>query len=762
VCSAKQQNLFGIEADEPAWETAAQDDRLTADVVFNRAVDEAYSYLVPDRLRGLIAAGQRVKAPFGKGDRPAVGYCVSVGPPRTTHRLKTLEAILDREPLLSPEMLRLTRWIADHYLCAWGQVLEGVVPAGVKKHAGTRLLTYFRPADNAVNRAAELKLTAKQRAVLDVLLSAGGPLRGDELAELAGCGAGPIQLLRGKGVIVATRRRTLAMPTATPVAEPAAEIVLNADQLRALDAIRAVIEVQRHETILLHGVTGSGKTEVYIRAIQEVVGYGRQAIVLVPEISLTPQTIRRFRSRFNSVAVLHSHLSDAERHWQWQQIARGAVQVVVGARSAVFAPAPHLGMIVIDEEHETTFKQETVPRYHAVEVARQRAVMRGVPLILGSATPTLESWLRVQQGHDRLLSLPNRVEALPLPPVTVVDVRNDPQIGNGQAIGRALQTAMRQALGEGGQVILFLNLRGYSPALWCRSCGESLRCPNCDVSLTWHRDRGVVICHFCELTAAPPERCPRCGKPGLRYVGIGTQRLEQEVRIKFPDCHAVRMDSDSMKKPGSHDVALEAFRRGEVRILLGTQMIAKGLDFPNVTLVGVIDADTMLHQPDLRAAERTFQLLAQVSGRTGRSRRGGRVLVQTANPEEPAIKLAAMHDYPAFAERELKHRRELQSPPFVRMARVILRGPREELVKETARSFAEQLRAAAETTQSPVRILGPAPAPAAKLKSLYRYHFRLTAPTTEQIHTLWKQVAPQLPRASDVEFVIDVDPLNMR
>ena len=353
--------------------------------------------------------------------------------------------------------------------------------------------------------------------------------------------------------------------------------------------------------------------------------------MLVPEISLTPQTIRRFRSRFESVAVLHSHLSDAERHWHWQRIASGEVQVVVGARSAVFAPTPHLGLIVIDEEHETTFKQQSTPRYHATEVARERCRQEGVPLILGSATPTLESLYRTSNVHqppatsqpprqqpsaishqppanDVLLSLPRRVNDLPMPPVVIVDVRNDPQIGKGHAVGRALQHGIDRALKEGGQVILFLNLRGYSPVLWCWKCGGGVKCPDCDITLTWHRDRKKVVCHSCEYEAAPPERCPQCDQPGLRYFGTGTQRLEKEVEVKFPGRKVLRMDSDSMSRRGAHDEALEAFRHGEVDILLGTQMIAKGLDFPNVTLVGVINADTLLHQPDLRASERTFQL----------------------------------------------------------------------------------------------------------------------------------------------------------
>ena len=584
----------------------------------------------------------------------------------------------------------------------------------------------------------------------------------DELSLRADCGTAPIRALQDKGLIVPLRRRT--DPTATEPAPlpPQPDLKLNADQHAALAEILKRLRAREHATLLLHGVTGSGKTEVYIQAIREVVSYGRQAILLVPEISLTPQTIRRFRSRFTSVAVLHSHLSDAERHAHWEQISQGKVQVVVGARSAIFAPTPHLGLIVIDEEHETTFKQHSTPRYHAREVARERARRESIPLILGSATPTLESMLRATRNEDVLLSLPERVERRPLPPVVIVDTRNDPLIARGHAIGRAMQHAMQLALKADGQVILFLNLRGYSTILWCHRCGGGVNCPNCDITVTWHKDRGKVVCHNCDYEAPRPPVCPQCGMPGLKYLGTGTQRLEQEVQHKFPGVPAVRMDSDAMKKPGSHDLALEAFREGKVRILLGTQMIAKGLDFPNVTLVGVIDADTLLRQPDLRASERTFQLIAQVAGRTGRGEKGGRVLVQTSSPDDPVIRAASRHDYLGFTQQELTHRRELDLPPFTHLARVILRGSPEDVVQSEARRLAGVIRECAARVAPEVRIVGPAPAPILKLRNQYRYHFRLQAAEVESIQRLWREAAPLLIPAGDVEFTIDIDPLDMR
>ena len=763
-----QQNLFGF-ADIPEWEQAALDDRLVADVVFNLPLEKPYAYLIPEPLRGMLRPGQRVRAPLGRSNREVVGYCVGVhsaGPSEV--RLKPLLAVLDRDPLLDDRMLELTRWIGERYICGWGQVLETVIPAGVRKKSGTRLVPVCELVPGAIDRPDTRQLSRQQQLIVDLLREAGVPVATSELCEQAGCGPSPLAGLRKKGLIRMLRVRSEIDGLRAAGAADEPDLALNEQQQAALSGILTSLRSGSHSTLLLHGATGSGKTEVYIRAIREVVSYGRQAIVLVPEISLTPQTIRRFRSRFSSVAVLHSHMTDAERHWQWEQISQGGIQVVVGARSAVFAPTPHLGVIIIDEEHEPSFKQDTTPRYHAREVARFRCAQEKIPLILGSATPTLESWLRAQRGQDILLSMPDRVARRPLPPVVIVDTREDAQIRKGAAIGRALFQAITRALREQGQVILFLNLRGYSPTVWCRSCGTGVKCPNCDVTLTWHRDRAQVVCHSCEYATLPPDKCPACESPTIRFLGIGTQKLDEEVSGLFPAATVLRMDSDSMKKPGSHDEALEKFRRGEVQILLGTQMIAKGLDFPNVTLVGVIDADTMLRQPDMRAAERTFQLIAQVAGRTGRSERGGRVLVQTTCPQDPAVLFASKHDFVGFAQHELAERYDLQAPPFTCAARVIFRGPDERQVQDVAEAVADKLRSALATLKAaapetePLRVLGAAPAPVTRLRGLWRFHLQICGRTPELVRQLWLQVEKTLTLPENVEMAIDVDPVNAR
>mgnify|MGYP006419183219 FL=1 len=793
MTKSTQKNLFQTEPDRPEWEIAAEEDRLVADVALVRPLEQTYSYLVPESLREFIGPGQRVEILFGKGNRKEVAFCVGLSQLKTSNRkLKEIVGLVDREPIVSQHLLDLTRWIAERYICGWGQALETAIPAGVKKQAGTREMTFFALAADIDNLLAATKLPTKQAAIVELLREAGLPLKGDQITEAIGCSPAPIHGLRDKGIIIATRKRTATFESDLGEIAPEQDLELNADQKRVLSAINMQLRIKRSRAFVLHGVTGSGKTEVYIQAIREVVSYGRQAIVLVPEISLTPQTIRRFSSRFDSVAVLHSHLTDAERHWHWQRIARGEVQVIVGARSAIFAPTPHLGLIVIDEEHENTFKQDTAPRYHASNVARERARLLGIPLILGTATPTLETWLRVSRieglipppisdpqlsdtsaselnnntepvaDTDAILSLPNRVSGLPMPPVSLVDIRNDPLCTKGQSIGRAMRTGIQAALADGGQVILFLNLRGFSPTVWCRGCGSGVKCHNCDITYTFHRDRNVILCHTCSAEMPPPTTCPQCGGPGIRYFGAGTQRLEQEVQAKFPNHKVIRMDSDTMQKRGSHDEALELFRHGKAHILVGTQMIAKGLDFPNVTMVGVVDADTVLHQPDLRASERTFQLIAQVAGRAGRSEKGGRVFVQTCSPTDIAIQKAIHHDYVGFAEHELKHRQEQEAPPFTHWVRVILRGPIEQAVESVAFDMSDVIRDVVQKRDLDIRVLGPAPCPITKLQSNYRFHFLLSAADLNAARILWRELRPTLPTDRSVEFVVDVDPINLR
>jgi primosomal protein N' (replication factor Y) (superfamily II helicase) len=762
-----QQTLFDTEP--PPWEVDDAEQQLVATVVFADGPPGEFDYLVPegfaaaDHPERQLAAGERVRVPLGRSNRSVVGYCVAVGyKPPGGRKLKTVARVLDRQPLISPSILRLTQWMADYYLCPWGQVLEAVVPAGVKYQAGTREVTLLSVSPEVAAQLTMLKLPPKQAAALQLLADSDRPLSVHELAARAGCRAGPVNALRKKGLLVESVERLGAHQAAEAALAREAPHELYAEQQAALDAICDSLRAAEHRTILIHGVTGSGKTEVYIRAIKEVVRFGRQAILLVPEISLTPQTEARFRARFDRVTVLHSHLSDVERHEHWRQIAAGEVQVVVGARSAIFAPTPHLGLIVLDEEHESTFKQDTAPRYHARDVALARAADQRVPLVLASATPSLESWYRAQQGEYRLVEMPRRVLELPMPAVRTIDLRDEAHSRHSRgAISRPLHQAMQAALGEGGQVILLLNRRGHSTHIQCPACGYAMKCPDCDISLTFHRQDNSAVCHSCDYHTEPPHECPECKSPGLRYRGLGTQKLEAEVRTRFPDFECLRMDTDSMRRRGSHEQALRAFREGRVKILMGTQMIAKGLDFPNVTLVGVINADTALHLPDFRAAERTFHLVTQVAGRTGRGLQGGRVLVQTFSPEAPAIAAAVRHDYAAFARDELPHRESLGYPPFGSMVRIVIRGKSESTTRALGGELERRLELVLQGMSSDVRVLGPAPAPFAKLRGSFRWQLQLQSVDGALLRDAFRRATADFKPPEGVSWIVDVDPLDM-
>jgi primosomal protein N' (replication factor Y) (superfamily II helicase) len=764
VDRSTQQNLFG-ESETPAVQTAG----LFAEVVFDRPRDHAYTYAVPDTLCDSIAVGKRVQAPFGKGDRTTIGYCVRLSETPPPRIVKDLLRVVDDEALLTPDLLRLTRWMADYYLCGWGQVLNAVVPSGAKEQSGTRSAVFLEALPEAEWPQPTPALTAKQRKALDQLRTAGKPMEMRHLARLTGCGSVPIDALIQKGVVRRRQQRVDRFVDTTEEAlEPEGPITLNEDQLKAWAPIEKALHANEFHAFLLYGVTGSGKTELYLRAIEEVVRQGKEAIVLVPEISLTPQTIQRFRGRCGEVAVLHSHLRQAERGGHWRQVASGQVQVVVGARSAVFAPTRRLGLIVIDEEHEGTFKQEATPRYHARDVAVMRARLENIPIIMGSATPSLESWHNAQRGQYTLLTLPSRVMERSLPQVALIDLRHERHPpGRFQALSPSLERAMRDALRSGGQVILLLNRRGFSTHVHCPACGYVETCRFCDLALTHHRQREVMLCHYCGYEQTPPELCPNCGQTQVRYQGLGTEKLQAEIEEKFGNYVVRRMDSDSMRRPGSHARVLAAFRRGLVHILLGTQMIAKGLDFPNVTLVGVVNADVGLHIPDFRSAERTFQLLSQVAGRAGRGPQGGRVLIQTFNPEQPCISLAAAHDYTGFVATELAHRRAHNYPPYERLARLIIRSREQQAGADFAEWLAGAFHAALQglsgtaTPAAPVRVLGPAEAPVYRLKGYYRYHFQLQSPSAGALHQVLRAVLPMARTPAGVEFTLDVDPFNM-
>jgi primosomal protein N' (replication factor Y) len=769
---------------------------LFASIVFDRPLDTEYTYAIPTDLVGKVGVGKRVEVPFGKGDKTTPGFCVRVTdePPSSAFEIKHVVRVLDDDALVDDHLMKLTRWMADYYLCGWGQVLHAVVPAGVRDNAGTRVAAFVEPVPREKLPNPLPTVTPQQKAALDKLKKEGRPLEILQLARLAKCTPGIVSGLVKKGLLRKFSERIensgqepgdRSQETEADTKAANTAIELNADQLRVWEQVRAALHGEStYKPFLLHGITGSGKTEIYLRAIEEVVKQGKEAIVLVPEISLTPQTLSRFEGRCGNVAVLHSHLTDAERGGYWRRVASGHVQVVVGARSAVFAPTRKLGLIVIDEEHENTFKQESTPRYHARDVAVMRARLEGIPLLMGSATPSLESWANAAKGAYTLLSMPNRVESRPLPAVKIIDLRHEPKgTGKHGAISPTLEAAMRNTLKAKGQIILLLNRRGFSTHVHCQGCGHVAQCANCDLALTFHRTKAALVCHYCGFETAPFQKCPSCSQPAMRYQGLGTEKLHAEIEEKFPGHVCQRMDSDTMAKPGSHKRVLEAFRDGLIHILVGTQMIAKGLDFPNVTLVGVINADVGLHLPDFRSAERTFQLLAQVAGRAGRGDKGGNVLVQTFTPDHPCITLAANHDFVGFAGQELAHRKQHQYPPFERMARLIVRSEKEEAAAEfadkLAGAFQEATKRAASVSpglapgaaepgvnaglngKAAVRVLGPAECPVFRLNNFYRFHFQVQSADSAVLHEVLRTVLAVARPPHGIEFQVDVDPFSM-
>jgi len=748
-----QRELF---ENRPPW---VEDDArrgTVATVVLPDGVDKPLDYLVPEQLAADMEPGRRVRVPLGRGNRLRLAYCVAVRHgelPQTP--LKSVAGVEDDRPLLSRRMLDLTAWMAERWMARRGEVLEAVLPAGVRLSRRVRVA----PLLVATEATPARKPTPAQAKVL---AAAAQPQTADALAEATGASRAVVHRLVKLGLLAAVGeadRPWRVSPAERPRVSHDRPDELSPAQAEALEAIRRPMREARHETVVLFGVTGSGKTEVYLQAVEETIAYGRQAIVLVPEISLTPQTCDRFRARFGAVAVLHSHLTPAERHAQWREIAAGRVPVVVGARSAVFAPTPRLGLIVIDEEHESSFKQGTAPRYHARDVAEWIARAENVPLVLGSATPSLETFARCLAGDWRMCRLPGRVGGSQLPAVITVDLRDRSSRSRG-AVSPRLAAGIRWALESGGQVMLLLNRRGFATHVQCQGCGHTVRCPQCDLALTLHQPGSRGICHGCGLVSRLPADCPECRAPGLVHRGTGTQRLEEQVRAAFPDAAVTRMDTDTMRSRGSHERTLDAFRDRQIDILVGTQMIAKGLDFPAVMLVGVVNADAALHLADFRAAERTCQLVTQVAGRSGRGPLGGRVVVQTSTPDHPAIRAAAAHDYEAFVRSELPVREALLYPPFGSIVRFVVRSLDDRVAADWTGHIADRLRAAA-AGDAAIRILGPAPAPIERLRDRFRWHVQVHGPDGPALRDLVRRATAGLKTPDTIAWIIDVDPVEM-
>jgi len=757
---------------------------LTVSVAIDLALDRLFSYSVPDELSKKLLVGQLLRVPFG--GRIARGFALAIeaadvrddsltdlsavptdlfGEPLTKAkglRLKPIMAIEDESPFFSTPLLDLVRWIAKYTASPIETALKAALPAAVLKPSiKPKELLFVEPVADA--DATKAKITRHQLELLGEIRRVGGGWM-QQLQREFKTSPSTLKSLAEKGMLSIAPRVSRRDPLAGRRVMPTQPLALNPMQASALAIIGAA-----QRPVLLHGVTGSGKTEIYLQAIAQVLAKGRGAIVLVPEISLTPQTVRRFAGRFGEqVAVLHSALSDGERYDEWHRIRTGEARVVVGPRSAVFAPVRDLGLIVVDEEHDPSYKQDETPRYHARDVAIMRARLEGAGVVLGSATPSLESWHNAQTGKFELASVPNRVAGRSLPAVHLINMEQEAEkTGHPPIFSAPLLEAIHRRLERGEQTILFLNRRGYSRVMECPDCGWVAECPDCSVPYTYHQTDRCLRCHVCGGWSHLPENCPDCHNRDFSFTGIGTQRAEAALKRCFPHARVLRMDADSTSRKFSHDDILSAFRAGRADVLLGTQMIAKGLDFPNVTLVGVLNADTSLHRPDPRASERTYQLLAQVSGRAGRAEKPGEVYLQTFAPDAPAIAAAASdRGFGDFAAQELAARRQAYLPPYCKLATLVFRSQSESLASNWAglyatslASWAKQYNAAQH--QELFRVSEAAEAPLAKAEGWFRYQVVLRAPSTKDIVAAVKWIEAERPAPKELRVVFDVDAQNL-
>jgi primosomal protein N' (replication factor Y) len=711
-----------------------------------------YFYTIPDELVPAVGAGDLVLVPFNNTKVNGVVMRV-FGPGEYSGEYRLKNLIKKEQVSLPPEMVDLSRSLARYYGAAPIDFLKLMLPPaiGVKQEAVYRaVVEKCVLSDRAVN----------QKKIFD-LLAAFGPLTAREicgkidlpLSSIQGALSGLVK----KGMVIREYRVIRRKPETVPDASLSRPLNLTAEQAAAVDQICRNMAGEK-KTVLLYGVTGSGKTEVYIRAIEKALYAGKKALLLVPEISLTPQMLTVFQARFpQKVAVIHSRLSQGERFDEWHRIYSREADIVIGARSAVFAPVRDLGLIIIDEEHESSYKQMEHPFYDARVVARIRAEREGAMLIMGSATPSVESYFKALKGDYLLVKLTKRVSGRPLPSLEIIDMKEELKSGNRHIFSRKLFAGMKEAIVRGCQVILFLNRRGHSTFVICRDCGFVLKCPHCDISLTYHFEDRSGRCHYCGFQIKAPDVCPVCGGGNIRYFGAGTEKVEQEVNRLFPGIKTIRIDADSTSRKGSLEQMLSCFKRGEAQILIGTQAVAKGLDFPKVALVGIISADTSLNMPDFRAGERTFQLITQVAGRAGRGQFPGRVYVQTYCPESFAINAACKNNFAGFYMKELENRRQHNYPPFCHLLNIIFAGPREEVIKAEAFNMKQFFMSKG---FDGVEIYGPAPAPRLRIKDNYRYHILLKSREEETLIQV-EDFLKSLKKNSKINVAWDMDPQDL-
>jgi primosomal protein N' (replication factor Y) len=750
------------------------------DVALPLPLFRTFTYEVGGDVAARAAIGHRVVVPF-RG-RKQLGVVVGAGAAPAGVRIQPIVEAPDEVPVLSAAMLALCRWIAEYYVVPLGVALRSALPAALTGAAAPvpsqktrRVVVIRRDLPSLMRRDNIFGRAPQQRALFELVESLGGRAATEQLHELLPTSPSVLRGLVARGLVAIEDETVARDPFLGRAVRAHPAHRATPEQEGATDAIAGG---KGGDVFLLHGITGSGKTLVYIDVLRRLVDeQGKTAIVLVPEIALTPQTVDRFRAVFGDrIAVLHSALSDGERYDAWLALRNGEKRIAVGARSAVFAPLDNLGAIVVDEEHESSYKQGESPRYHAREVAVMRAREEGAVVVLGSATPSLESWVNAHEGKYTLLTLPSRVGGATLPKVEVVDLREHkpPRPAPGASpsaeqlfrtvISEPVESALRDRMAKGEQSILLLNRRGYASFVQCGSCGDVATCDNCSISLTYHRTPERLVCHYCQHAEPPRERCPRCAGAFLKQRGLGTQQVERLLTERFPAARVARMDVDTTSGKWAHAEILDRVGRGEVDILLGTQMIAKGLDFPEVTLVAVVDADVGINLPDFRASERCFQLLSQVAGRAGRGPKGGRVLIQTRVPSHHAVRCAVAHDYHAFVREEIDGRVRPAYPPMLRLANVVMSGTQEEATARLATRAAAWLHKLLARHPAPgLTVVGPAPCPVERIKNRWRWHLLLKAEHPRELTRVGRYLMErfEIPKTAELRMTFDRDPVAL-
>lgn len=745
---------------------------IFAGVIINRLalnIDKIFYYRIPSHLTESVTVGSHVFVPFGRGKKLIDGYVLSVETDISFDGdTKEIASLASSDALFDEEMLMVANHLKDICFCSYISAIKTILPPGStqKTKVNDKLIrgsVLNLPYDEAFEQLDILRTKAPKQAQVLELLIQNDFVADADITLITGAGYAAIKTLREKGFIRTEVVETLRMPLDYDSITPTKSPTLNQEQKTCVDTITHSIKSDETRTFLLHGVTGSGKTEVFLNCIENALAMGKTAIVLVPEISLTPQMVTRFVSRFGKkIAVLHSGLSLGERADEYKRIKRGEACVVVGARSAIFAPVKNIGIIVIDEEHETSYKAENAPTYHARDIALFRAKESSAVCVLASATPSVESFYHAKRGEYTLLSLSERATGASLPEIVVSDMREEIKQGNRSCIGNVLFEEISENIKNKEQTILFLNRRGFSTFVSCRNCGYVAKCKNCDVGLTHHKTKNTLTCHYCGYTEKKPTVCPECGSPYIKEFGTGTQKVEEEIRHLFPTASVIRMDMDTTGVKGAHQSLLSKFEEEKTDILLGTQMVSKGLDFPDVTLVGVLNADQSLGIDDFRANERTFNLITQVCGRAGRGQKRGRAVIQTYMPENVTINLSKNQDYISFYEEEIGIREYLNFPPFCDIISILLTAENEITLSEYANTIAKDLNTVmTKEGVTDFEILGPAPASIPKIASKYRIRIWIKCNNNEKVRDIFSRLrAFHIKNAKNINMVIENNPYN--